>query len=110
MTVDAATDNNLRVTTTEIRKNLKAAGKRVSVPHLYRLFARLGIRASGAKQRPQQYPPETADRIKEHFGLAGPTWLFGGSATVTNQAPARAEKPAKLIPLAKLKSMKGGAK
>lgn len=43
--------------------------KVVSRPQLYNYLAALGIEALGARQRPQNYPQDTADRIKKHLGL-----------------------------------------
>lgn len=59
------------MTTQEILSELAQAGKTVCPAMLYRYFKTLKITPSGASQRPQQYPPDTANRIKAHLGLNG---------------------------------------
>ncbi len=56
------------MTTKQTLQHLKKAGKPVSLTHLYRIFAVVGIRPQG-RSRPQEYPADTAERVKAHFGL-----------------------------------------
>lgn len=71
LTETTVTQYNRNMTTAVILRRLKNNGKNIGLAHLYRLFTRLGISPSGVRQRPQQYPPDTAERILKHFGLAG---------------------------------------
>lgn len=57
------------MTTKQTLRQLAAAGKQVTVQQLYRYFNKLEISPSGAPQRPQQYPEDTAQRILQHLGL-----------------------------------------
>lgn len=57
------------MTIKEIEAVLDDAGKPVSRAMIYVYFNRIGISPAGANQRPQQYPEDTADRIKAHLGL-----------------------------------------
>ena len=58
------------MTTKQTLKELAAAGKAVSLQQLYRYFNQIGISPSGANQRPQQYPADTARRVLAHLGFA----------------------------------------
>ena len=58
------------MTTAQILQQLKKGGKKVQFVQLYRYFRALNITPSGANQRPQQYPEDTAARILAHLGLA----------------------------------------
>ena len=64
------------MTTKQTLQVLKSAGKSVSLVHLYRLFKIIGIRPLG-RARPQQYPPDTAERIKAHLGIESPEEYHG---------------------------------
>lgn len=52
----------------QIREELAAAGKPVSVPQLYRYFRRLGLQPV-ARMRPALYPEDTAAQILAALGL-----------------------------------------
>lgn len=59
------------MTITEILSELKASKKRVSRQHLYTYFDRMKIKPiSKQRQIPQQYPADTAVRIKLKLGIA----------------------------------------
>jgi len=97
------------MTTEQIRKQVRAAGKRVSVPHLYRIFLKLGIRPSGANQRPQQYPSEAAELIIVHFGLAerGSSRVEKNGAAVSHNSVRRGfPRPARLLSPKQLQKFK----
>jgi len=57
------------MTLSQITKAVNAV-KPVSRPQLFRYIKAAGIEPLGARQRPQQYPPDSADRILDHLGLA----------------------------------------
>ena len=73
------------MTTKQIIRLLKSGGKSTSVPQLYRYFSKLDIRPAGARQRPQIYPADTAERILVHFGFLTP------AAAVVPQLPTMRE-------------------
>jgi hypothetical protein len=54
---------------TAVLKTLRAAGKQLNRPSLYRYFTKLGIRPV-VRQRPANYPGDTAAKIIAHLGLA----------------------------------------
>lgn len=58
------------MTTKETLRELRKAGKKIASRRLYELLDELNIRPVGARQRPQQYPEDTVERILTHFGLA----------------------------------------
>jgi hypothetical protein len=56
------------MTTKQIHKHLRGAGKPIGVAQLYRLFNRLEIKPLGIA-RPQNYPDDAPARILKHWGL-----------------------------------------
>jgi len=94
------------MTTATLLKTLRKSGKPVCLSHLYRLFLVLDIKPLG-RSRPQLYPPDTAERIKAHFGLPtnpdfcpvvkAPAWLppLSTSKKLVTVAQLRAAKPSK---------------
>jgi hypothetical protein len=58
------------MTTKQTLQALAAGGKIISLGRLYVYLNRLGIKPAGANQRPQQYPPDTAERILAHLGFS----------------------------------------
>ena len=117
------------MTTTQLLKSLKAAGKPVCLSHLYRLFRILDIQPLG-RSRPQLYPPETVERILAHLGVSNvdarrlpsvplPEWVKGakGQKAFIKRLPSvplpdwvkelNAQKPVKkLITVAQLRAAK----
>ena len=61
---------SLQMTTAHILRDVKRAGKSLRSTRLYYVLGALKIKQVGARQRPAQYPADTADRILAHFGLA----------------------------------------
>jgi hypothetical protein len=64
----------------EIRKH-----KTCSRMQLYRYIRAFGIRHLGARQRPQRYPDDAAERILSHLG-------FDGGERIVSLAELRAER------------------
>lgn len=58
-------------TADKIHKRVRAV-KPCSRAMLYIYFKRLGIKPVGARQRPQNYPDDAADRVLKHLGLEEP--------------------------------------
>ena len=58
------------MTTAQILKAVRKGGKQIAIAHFYNLAPKLGIRPAGARQRPQQYPADSAERLLIHFGLS----------------------------------------
>jgi hypothetical protein len=71
------------MTTAEILKTLKKAGKPVGLAQLYIYFSRLAIRPA-VRTRPANYPPDTAERILAHLG-------FSTAAVAPKPLPTRRE-------------------
>ncbi|MEI6193611.1 MAG: hypothetical protein WCS42_04700 [Verrucomicrobiota bacterium] len=92
------------MTTTQIRKELSKAGKEVSRAQLYRYLAACKISPSGANQRPQRYPLDTAERILTHLGF---TKLEEPATKLVMFPPelriVPAKSPAKIVTLKQLK-------
>lgn len=57
------------MTTKQTLQTLRKAGKPISLQRLYTLLDELDIKPVGARQSPQQYPDDTADRILKHYGM-----------------------------------------
>ena len=57
------------MTVNEIRTELEKQGKRVSRWSLYQYFGKFKIKPAGARQCPQQFPPDSAQRILVKLGL-----------------------------------------
>jgi hypothetical protein len=55
------------MTTKQILRELRDAGKPVKLQQLYRYFLKFNIAPSGVRQRPQHYPPDSTAQIL--FGL-----------------------------------------
>lgn len=88
------------MTTTQIRKEIHKAGKEVSHAQLYRYLAELRVSPAGARQRPQRYPEDTAERILKHLGFSsGGRGLATSSPTVQTGA----KRAAGIITLKQLK-------
>ena len=58
------------MTTKQTLKALAASGKKISLGRLYIYLKRFEIKPSGVNQRPQQYPPDSAERILQHLGFS----------------------------------------
>jgi hypothetical protein len=43
--------------------------------NLYVYLGKLGIKPLGVRQRPQNYPPDTAARVLSHLGFDGSRWM-----------------------------------
>src|SRR5882672_12193708 len=91
------------MTTIQLRKSLKKAGKPVCLSHLYRLFRILDIAPAG-RSRPQQYPADTAARILVHLGFSAVAGVRKSSNGV--HPPRRDARPAHLISTAALRAAK----
>jgi hypothetical protein len=57
------------MTTAQILNELERAGKSVRVQRLYHYFRVCNIAPAGVRQRPQQYPADSAERILSHLGF-----------------------------------------
>jgi len=57
----------------EIRITLANAGKKVTRESVCRYLKKFDIAPSGVRQRPQQYPADSADRILAHLGFSAVT-------------------------------------
>ena len=55
----------------EIQTELARAGKVVQEAQLYRYLRACEIRPMGVRQRPQNYPADSARRILAHLGING---------------------------------------
>lgn len=82
------------MTTAEIQKNLSNAGKKVGLTQLYKYFSVCGIKPQGARQRPAQYPDDSAEQILSYLGFAVPTTPQNGksAAAVPNALKNRVAK------------------
>ena len=58
------------MTTNQTLRALRRAGKIIGVTRLYHFLNKLGIEPLGVRQRPQQYPADTAERILQHLGFS----------------------------------------
>jgi hypothetical protein len=58
------------MTTADIQRQLLDAGKNVGLTQLYSYFKACGIKASGVRQRPQQYPADSAEQILSYLGFS----------------------------------------
>ena len=90
------------MTTKQTLLVLKSAGKPVSLVHLYRLFKVIGIRPLG-HSRPQLYPADTAERIKQHLGISAA--VSGATSPRINSG-----RPAALISTRALRAAKANHK
>jgi len=73
-----------------------APHKRLSRQAVYSVFAKLDIKPAGTlRQKPQQYPDDTADRIRQAYGLTN-------SRPTPTTPPAKAQ-PARVLTLAEIK-------
>ena len=63
------------MTLVDLQKALRAGGKPVKSAQVFRYVMRFGIKPIGIRQRPQQYPDDSARRILAGLGLepTGPT-------------------------------------
>ena len=57
------------MTINEITKTVTKAKGAIRRRQIYRYIAALDIKPLGCRQRPQIYPPDTANRILAHLGL-----------------------------------------
>ena len=73
------------MTTKQTLQALRRAGKPIQKSRLYLLLADLSINPVGARQRPQIYPADTAERILVHLGFLTP------AAAVVPQLPTMRE-------------------
>jgi len=48
---------------------MRKSGKSIGPARLYQLLNQLDIQPAGARQRPQQYPADAAERLLNHFGI-----------------------------------------
>lgn len=60
--------------------------KVISRPQLYNHLTTLNIKPLGARQRPQNYPEDSAERIKQHLGLVPVRARNNGTAWKTPAA------------------------
>ncbi|HEY4414517.1 MAG TPA: hypothetical protein VGO57_02405 [Verrucomicrobiae bacterium] len=84
---------------------LRKAGKPIVRSHFYRLLFELNIRPLG-RSRPQQYPPDTAERMLAHLGFSDASSV---AVTVKPIVPAGGANPAaagKIISTAQLRAIR----
>jgi hypothetical protein len=93
------------MTTISTLAELKKAGKPLNKSRLYELLVDLGIKPVGARQRPQQYPPDTAERILQHLGFSGGA-ANGRSEGHLPHTPPKIRRRAGILSLSQLKTHK----
>ena len=62
------------MTISEIQKAIKQQ-KKCTLRTVQRYLVQLSIKPVGIRQRPQNYPADTAERIKAHLGLGTPAGI-----------------------------------
>lgn len=87
------------MTSNQIKAALRKAGKKVGTTRLYQYFNQFDIQPLGARQRPQQYPADAADRILRHLG-------FETAAAAPQGAINRQRRPVSLVSLPQLRAAK----
>lgn len=91
------------MTTAQILQQLKKAGKSISRPWLYTYLRELGI-SQTVRQRPANYPADTAQRILVHLGMATPGVVIDAAAPLRTAAAMLKRPPQKLISNAAMKA------
>jgi len=94
------------MTSQETLQILKKGGKSIGLTRFYHFLNELSIKPVGARQRPQHYPPDTANRILAHLGLAGGSAIVGASAVVAGKRR-QAPSGSKLLSIHQIKARTG---